>query len=297
MGIGPTSSPVTDFAPSSKAGGSTRPGRGGGSFAGRPSTAGPSRPAPSTPAPPLLRPHGPTTREWLTIRWDHPVYVETAPPPGTGTWQRAPARALAREQALEYIAGDDPRPLLVVRECRGCNRTDRALLVPGQENEKTILLSRWFHCVKLPMDVSEPLHPFHELFPRDDAEHLFVSGRDGSNRIALEASTSRRELWEAMTRTLVDSYAKDPTPAFEKIAQSIEGFDALDERLIALETKRGRQMESPRFDPSELREVEKQIAGVRDEIARELLDLQELYQIDLKCEAAEEPRAAGQIGG
>ncbi|MHC4894906.1 MAG: hypothetical protein ACYTFV_16500 [Planctomycetota bacterium] len=31
--------------------------------------------------------------------------------------------ALSRSDALEYIAGEDPRPLLVLRECVTCNGT------------------------------------------------------------------------------------------------------------------------------------------------------------------------------
>jgi hypothetical protein len=62
-----------------------------------------------------------------------------------------------------------------VRECKVCNKTDDALLRPGAQNERTILLSRWFHCVKVPVDVLQPDHPFNALFPDTKSEHLFVS--------------------------------------------------------------------------------------------------------------------------
>src|SRR5260221_220433 len=234
------------------------------------SSTGPA-PAPNQlPTTPTTRPHGPTTRALLQIQWDYPVYTggpatgsDGAPPSAT----RAP---LPREEALRFIARDDPRPLLVVRECRRCNRTDRALLSPGVDNEKTILLSRWFHCVKLAMDVAQPDHPLHALFPRDDAEHLFVSAADGSGRVPLEAVTSRTDLWAAMTTTLARAYAADPTPAYKQMAALIEGFDLSDQRLVDLELRKSRVMETDRFDPVELRKLEDEIAGLRNQMARDL---------------------------
>jgi hypothetical protein len=245
---------------------------------------------------PTTRPHGPTTRTLLQIQWEYPVYAGGPTTRADGTPASARSGPLPLEEALRYIARDDPRPLLVVRECRRCNRTDRALLTPGVDNEKTILLSRWFHCVKLTLDVSQPDHPLHALFPRDDAEHLFVSAADGSGRMPLEAATSRTDLWAAMSTTLARAYAADPTPAYKQLAALIDGFDLSDQKLIALQERRSHAMESERFDPAELRTLEDEIESVRSGIARDLDRAERLSKAELQPKASKSPAAVRPAG-
>ena len=67
-------------------------------------------------------------------------------------------KALEWNAAIEALAGKDERPLLVMRECARCNKTDDALLQPGSDNEKVLFLARWFHCVRLPIDVLSLIH-------------------------------------------------------------------------------------------------------------------------------------------
>lgn len=43
---------------------------------------------------------------------------------------------------MKAIAGDDSRPLLILRGYKVCNGTDDALLNGGIDNEKTLLLGR-----------------------------------------------------------------------------------------------------------------------------------------------------------
>src|SRR6185436_5147183 len=114
-----------------------------------PSTPGPSGPGtgPTTGGPYIPKSRGPTTRTELEIQWDHPVPPKAAP----GDPERTVAivkRALPFEEALAVIRGNDPRPLLVVRECVRCSGTEDALLRRMEDNERTFLMSRWFHCVK-----------------------------------------------------------------------------------------------------------------------------------------------------
>ena len=66
--------------------------------------------------------------------------------------------ALSREEAVKKIAGTDPRPLLVVRECNLCRGANHALLSHKLDNERTLLLTQWFHCVKLRPNVLDKNH-------------------------------------------------------------------------------------------------------------------------------------------
>jgi hypothetical protein len=181
------------------------------------------------------------------------------------------------------IAGNDPRPLLVVRECKVCNKTDDALLRPGGQNERTILLSRWFHCVKVPVDVLQPDHPFNALFPDTKSEHLFVSATDGSAKIPLESSTSRVELWSSMTKTLAAAYSKDPSSATKDITKVLDKLDLLDERVMGLERKRDEMLETTgKLDAGKLKRLEGEIETVRKEIEKSLDTIDRLSRYDLK---------------
>lgn len=229
------------------------------------------------------RARGPSTKGILRIAWDYPVYSPPEPETGNGTSVARPREALSREEALRVIAGKDLRPLLVVRECKVCNKTDDALLRPGAQNERTILLSRWFHCVKVPVDVLQPDHPFNALFPDTKSEHLFVSAADGSAKIPLESSTSRVELWASMTRTLASAYAKDPSGAAKDITRFLDKLDMLDERVLGLEKSRNALLEtSGKLDARKLKKLEDEIESVRKEIEKSLETIDRLSKYDLK---------------
>lgn len=209
------------------------------------------------------------------------MYVDKEAPGGP-TVARRLRSALPAEEALAFIAGDDPRPLLVLRECRECNGTDRALLSRGADNERTMLLARWFHCVKLPMDVREEDHPFFNLFPSKDAEHLFVASRDGSIRVPLESETSRVELWKAMTRVLDAEYQKRPDAAVKRIARLLDQFDVLDDRRLALAERRDEIFVREGQNSRRLAKVLKELADVESQIEKLSEELAKASELELK---------------
>ena len=174
-----------------------------------------------------------------------------------------------------------------MRECSHCNKTDDALLQPGADNEKVLFLTRWFHCVKLPVDVIHADHPFHALFPSDDAEHLFVAEPDGTTKIPLESSTSRIELCTAMSRVLIGSYAKDPTGMYkelEALADQLDGFDA---HIRELKAKRSELMEShgtgsKTADKQKIAKIDAEIESIQKEIAQKVTGFDKNTKIPLK---------------
>lgn len=225
---------------------------------------------------------GLTTREMLKIQWDYAVAAnESVQTEGTAV--KAGRSALPVEEAFKRLAGNDPRPLLVVRECQVCNKTDNALLKPGVDNERTIVLSRWFHCVKLPVDVVDPSEPFNAIFPTNDAEHLFVSSTDGSHRIPLESDTSRPELWDAMAKVLGKSYARDPNGTAKDILKIHDRLDILDQKIVELEKSRDDLVENPgRMDKDRLKKLDKEIATAKKELDDQRKSIEKLSKIDLK---------------
>lgn len=182
---------------------------------------------------------GPSSRRVLDIDWRHPVYrVEEQVAEGRSR-AKAQRKALPADEALNFIKGDDQRPLIVLRECKTCTGTEDALLSRNSDNERTYLLSRWFHCVKLPPDVLEDDHPFRNLFSGDVAAHLFVCNADGTGRRELSGSKmrSRSELWDAMGGAMAANYKQSTKKPLRALANLLDELDGIDLAVNEIETK------------------------------------------------------------
>jgi hypothetical protein len=148
-----------------------------------------------------------------------------------------PDQGLTEAEALAVLAEGDPRPLLVLRECENCAGTEDAFLSRELDNEKTLLLGRWFHAVKFPQGVIDPAHPLHELFAGKSPPHLFTVTADGKSRVDLDGRQSQAQLWRAMTSVLRKSYRKDPEAAQKALSNLLDRLDGLDSRLADLEER------------------------------------------------------------
>ena len=226
------------------------------------------------------------------MRWDYPVYDPGAGEVTEGTSSRAARKALSREEAIRYIAGDDPRPLLVLRECKVCNGTDEALLKGGSDNEKTFLMSAWFHCVKLPVDVMEENHPFHNLFVEKKPEHLFVCSVDGSEHEPLQSQTSRTELWESMRDAIAREYKDKPDRPLKTITALLDKLDDADRRVRELTERRDEILEEDGPDSRKLPKLEKKVEKEEKALAKLKADVQKAYQIELRRQKTEARRKA-----
>lgn len=229
--------------------------------------------------PPVVR--GESARSLLSIEWDYPVH-KPKESTSKGSVARSKRKALPRAEALRIIAGDDPRPLLVLRECKVCNGTDEALLKGGVDNEKTFLLARWFHCVKLPVDVMEEDHPFHEVFREAPVEHLFVSSLDGKHHDPLESETSRVELWESMQDLLAMEYVKNPKGPLKKITKLLDKLDRADQKLADLTAKREAILEKDGPDSPKLKRLGKDISKAQEEVKNLNEEVAEASTLELK---------------
>lgn len=241
---------------------------------------------------------GPSAQTILKLTWDYPVYhVPVVEVEGRTVAKRA-KMALTEEQALAYIAGDDMRPLLVLRECKVCNGTDDALLSRGDlDNEKIFLLSRWFHCVKLPVDVLQEDHPFHNLFlPADDAPHMFMAASDGTNRVNLESDKSRRELKRSMGAVLKSQYKKGPDKQLKAMAKSIDKFDLVDQEILVLEKKIDHVMEEDGPKSRKLKKLHPKLADAqaeRQKLFREIDQATTVLKLRVSEKAKDKSGASG----
>lgn len=216
---------------------------------------------------------GKTSKDLLQIAWDYPVWKPAAPTTGQsgsgGTVVVERERALPLEQAMQLVVREDRRPLLVMRECEKCKGTDHALLSRSLDNEQTVLLTRWFHCVKLPPNVLSADHPLTALFrsQKDGAQkegeripHLFFVDPDGSNKLPLPGDQSQSQLWETMFSYLERCYEGDAKKAVKELRNVLNQFDRIDSRSTELRGRIDKEIEKRGPDSDKLKKLEEELA-------------------------------------
>ena len=149
--------------------------------------------------------------------------------------------------------------MLVLRECTTCTGTDDALLTRKADNEKTMLMSRWFHCVKLPADVLDADHPFRNLFPEKDPSHLFVADVRGGKRFDLAGDQSRTELWSVMEKTLEAEYAKGHDKVLKELFAVLDEYDELDTAIADLRKRLDDVIEKDGPDSKKVAKINKKL--------------------------------------
>lgn len=293
-GVGRGSTPSTPATPTTPA----RPSKP--SSPGKPATpTGPVTPAsPTTPgspaapgAPvteggaPLPTEHGRTAKSTLKLRWNYPVHKFFSPEKIEAfTVAKAYPTAMSRSKAFAEVAGDDKRPLLVLRECHYCNGTDDALLQVASGNERTLLLTRWFHCVKLPLNVLHEDHVFRNLFDEEHPPHAFLANWDGTNIIPIEADANQNRLWDQMYTMLASTYKKDARKAVKELELLVAQYDMYDEKITRLEYQYEFEVEEGGEKSRKAKKLRKELDALNKDLGK--LQKQEAKLSDLGLKQA-----------
>ena len=170
------------------------------------------------------------------MRWNYPVHTFFTPERGKAyTTAQAYSTALTRLEAFYRVSEDDRRPLLVLRECEWCNGTDDALLSNPVGNERTLIMLRWFHPVKLSLDVLHKDHIFRNLFEEEHPPHVFLSTWDGKKIIPFPGDASTKEMQDGLFKLLKSEYKGNATKAVKELELLLAQFDMMDERIVRLE--------------------------------------------------------------
>jgi len=259
--------------------------------AGNPGGVDPLNPLAPAGSPYLAAPRGPTSQSELEIRWDYPVYAPKVETPTGRTVATFEKRVLPLLEAMAILAGADRRPVLVLRECQTCTGTDDALLTRRADNEKTMLMSRWFHCVKLPADVLDVDHPFHALFEGDSPSHLFIADWDGSGRTNLNGQQSRTELWSIMGEKLSARYASTHETALAELFSILGELDALDDKVGSLRQQLDAEIEKDGPKSAQAAKIQKEITRLANE--RSELRERAVRVSALKLKERHRPASAG----
>jgi hypothetical protein len=131
---------------------------------------------------------------------------------------------------------DDPRPLLILRDCEGCANKEGDLLKRSLEDERFILGTGWFHCVKLPHEVIEESNPLSALFTGSIPAHIVVATWDAETIVPINRA-SAKEMWVGMAKVLKKDYKKNPETAVKGMQRMLVEYDKLDGRVAELETQ------------------------------------------------------------
>jgi hypothetical protein len=216
----------------------------------------------------VATPRGPSSRTTLEIDWQSATVPSASVVETEGTVAAPRRRALPAADAMAVLAGGDRRPLLVLRECLKCSGTEDALMTSKQDNERTYLLARWFHCVRLSPDVLEDDHPFRALFPGEKPAHVFIANYDGTARHDLQGTHSRSELWAAMEGAIEANYQGGFASALQRLARLLNDLDEVDRAISDLDT-RFELAVSKGADASKTKKMQAELAerrGQRDEL-------------------------------
>jgi hypothetical protein len=245
-------------------------------------------------------PRGPTSRYELRIAWRFPTFVEKAVAEDGRTAAVQSRRALGADEAFTFLAGEDRRPLLVLRECLKCNGTDDALMNRQEDNERTLVMSRWFHCIKLPPDVLAEDHPFHALFAQEKPGHLFLAHWDGSGRKDLTGQQSRTELWALMESFLAADYERGIDASLDSLLDLLDQFDRVDGEIDAAKDRIDELIEKGDGDSAKARKLKDRLAQLEVQKTKARAEAVRLSDRKLKPERpakAAPARPAGTPGG
>lgn len=144
--------------------------------------------------------------------------------------------ALEQAAAIKHLRGDDPRPLLILRDCEGCANKEGDLLKRSIEDERFILGTGWFHCVRLPHEVVEEDHVVSSLFQGSIPPHVVLATWDAETIVPVNRA-SAKELWGGMERVLRKDYKKNAGKAMKGLQRLLVDYDKIDGRMAELEAQ------------------------------------------------------------
>lgn len=182
------------------------------------------------------------------------------------------ASPLDAKGAFETIAGNDPRPILLLRDCAHSEK-DNSKVGAYLEDERVVLAMHWFHLVRVNKEVVKPEHPLHALFAEGTPHMMLLSG-DGKERIPIALMPSSNALWGQMLKMLKREYKNSADESVTKWRMLLTEFDKLDKeyaKLVGDESRSGGEKAEGKLADRRASIEEKRAKLVSDE--RKLKDL------------------------
>ena len=180
------------------------------------------------------------------------------------------------------LSEEDPRPLLVLREFDSFDAPGNERLSFKLFTEKTVTLSHWFRCIRLPHHVMDEDHPFHNLYAGDDSPQLFLASPDGQTVEVFDYLSSRSNLEHMMIDMLERFYIQDPSDHVAQIIKLLPKFDKLDSEIQRLKEQFDDAIEDDGPRSPKARKLLKQLEKAEAEMAELVQRQEELKDIPLK---------------
>lgn len=181
------------------------------------------------------------------------------------------------EELVAELRGDDPRPLMIVRN--SADEKIDALLQAALASERFQLASQWFHCVRVDVEDVANSH-YQKLFDGRNPAHLVLSTWDGTKRVEMLGRVGHKVTWSKIQSVLKAEYKKNPYTAIKGLEKLLNSFDALDKRESELSAQLARCKESGKDD--QCKKIEGQLAELAEERKQLLAEEQELEDLELR---------------
>jgi hypothetical protein len=221
---------------------------------------------------------GRTSKSRLEADWQTPGSAGASKQADAGRTVSGEAKdkGLSLQAALMKLRGDDPRPLLILRDCDGCKNKEGDLLKRTLVNERLLLASGWFHCVRFSHEVMNPEHPYHVIFDHERHPHIALASWDLKTFTQVHRAGAK-DVWKAMKRVIGKDYKKSPESAMKNMIKILSEYDALDDREQALKTQLNTKRE--RGKEARARILEKELTALaeeREELIEDEMKLRDL---------------------
>lgn len=222
-----------------------------------------------------------TSNQLLQIDWTYPKVLEVeAQTEGT---RAAPQMvALPLPEALVRLRGEDPRPLLLMRACAGCEDGSDEDLAQSLGSERARLLTRWFRCVWLPEDVLEPNHAYHSLFAGENPPHLLLCSATDDELIPLDGQAKRPNAVREMEKILKRDYRKSASSAVKGILRLLDEYDQIEAEELRLREQIEVEIESRGKKTSKGKRLQAKLDKLLEQKAKAEKEEDELFDLGLK---------------
>lgn len=229
---------------------------------------------------PLNLEHERTAKSRLTYAWES---VCVMPPAAEGpTVAVVKAKALPFAEAVALLVDGDLRPLLVLRESWPLGGSESVEMDRKLQNEKTLLLAKWFRCVQVTDSVQHKDHPLHSLFASTPAPRLVLCSPDGSHLSAWHGDETLSRLWAEMLELLGRHVDGDCAGSVQELLGVLSRYDHIDSMETELSTRLDRLLDTPTTLTREIDALRARLADLaRERVAVEALE-RRLLELPLK---------------
>lgn len=199
------------------------------------------------------------------------------------------------EGLIRSIAGDDGKPLMILRRSKQADKRIQKLLDAALKSERFQLAARWFNCIQVDDAVLEKDHAYHLLFKGANPPALLLASPDGKKIEDFLGTKADKINWNDISSVLTASYKGNPTKAVKGLERLLSKFDALDNKRKELNAQIERCNEKQ--DAAKLKKLKVKMEEQEKERQEVLAEEKELRELVLRSQKKADKEKAEKTGG